>query len=519
MAVSGGADPMKRVPTIVIIMLLLPALMPARGKCIDPHGRGLPRILFNDDGDDLKSPAYGLSGLWVPAGQRPPVQPVRTVADCLGYRIAPLTGTPAKGLSYCGNFGVPVWDLPPARLAALGGDPLLPVVQFWRQEGRVFFFSMRMNDYHHSWSNAAHNWDEFRRSHRHWFLKPPSDDEWRSQFLPWIEGRGPQPKFAPEWLAYDYAIPAVRAHFLDQLREACRRYDLDGAELDWLRYPSLFRAGEVNAATLTAFVGEARAILDAAAKRRGHPLRLVSRVPDSPDKARAVGLDVEAWLKAGWLDAVIAGHGGTFSANELDQWVGLAHRHQVPVYGVLDRMNFRGKAFARYGSAETLRAAVATLWRKGADGLYFFNYYLPDEYPLLREFADHTQLARLPKEYFLDANHGTAFNNTVSNGPLPVGMKAGATASSSLLIADDPAKARDLRLELVWEGAPELTPPAVHLNGHPLHSLQIERRNTGCVVWGSAAELKKALRLGQNQFVFSASTAAVLVSLSVATVP
>ena len=500
-------------------MLLLPALVRAQGECIDPLTRGLSRILFNDDGDDLKSPAYGLPDLWVPAGQRPPIQSVRTVADCLGYRIAPLAGTAAKGLSYCGNFGVPVWDLPRARLAALGSDPLLPVIQFWKRDGRVFFFSMRMNDYHHSWSDAAHNWDDFRRSHRHWFLKPLSDHDWQSRFLPWIEGRGPQPKFAPESLAYDYALPEVRAHYLDQLREACRRYDLDGAELDWLRYPALFRDGEVNAATLTAFVGEARAILDAAAKRRGHPLRLVSRVPDSPDKARAVGLDVEEWLKAGWLDAVIAGHGGTFSANELDQWVALAHRHQVPVYGVLDRMNFRGRAFARYGTPETLRAAVATLWQKGADGLYFFNYYLPGEYPLIGEFADRTQLASLPKEYFLDANHGTAFNGTVSSGPLPVGMKAGSTASVSLLVADDPTRSSDLRLELVWKGTGEHEPPAVHLNGHPLHGLRVRRCETGCIVSGSVSELRTALRLGQNQFVFSASTAASLVSLSVAVVP
>ena len=413
---------MKRAPILAVALLLWPALPQAHSECIDPVSRGLPLILFNDDGDDLKSPAYGLPELWLPAGEKPPIQPVRSIADCLDYRIAPLTDTPAKGLSYCGNFGVPVWDLPRARLAALGSDPLLPVMHFWRREGRAFFFSMRMNDYHHSWSNAAHNWDEFRLAHRHWFLKPPSGDDWQSRFLPWIEGRGPQPKFAPESLAYDYAIPEVRAHFLEQLREACRRYDLDGAELDWLRYPTLFRNGEENAAALTAFVGDARAILDAAAKRRGHPLRLVSRVPDSPDKARAVGLDVEEWLKAGWLDAVIAGHGGTFSATELDQWVALAHRHQVPVYGVLDRMNFRGKAVARYGTPETLRAAVATLWQKGADGLYLFNYYLPAEYPFISEFADRTRLARLPKEYFLDANHGSAFNGTVSSGPLPVGM-------------------------------------------------------------------------------------------------
>jgi hypothetical protein len=505
--------------SVLVAVGMSASLTQAMGQSIDPASHGLPRILFNDDGDDLRSPAYGLPDLWVPAGEKPLIQPVRSVGDCLGYRIEPLVRTTAQGLAYCGNFGVPVWDLPPARLAALGGDPLLPVIQFWRREGRVFFFSMRMNDYHHGWSNAAHYWDDFRRSHRHWFLNPPSDHDWQTQFLPWLEGRGPQPKFRPEALAYDYALPAVRSHFLDTLREACRRYDLDGAELDWLRYPTLFRDGEVNAAALTTFVGEARAILDAAAKRRGHPLRLVSRVPDSPEKARAVGLDVEAWLKAGWLDAVIAGHGGTFSANGIEQWVALAHPHQVPVFGVLDRMNFRGKAFARYGTPETLRAAVATLWQKGADGLYFFNYYLPSEYPHLREFAERAQLARLPKEYFLDANHGPAFNGTVSSGPLPVAIKAGSNASVSLFVADAPTPSSELQVELVWQGAADFAPPQISLNHHPLTGLWIERGPTSCVVTGGSAVLKQALRLGQNQFTFSASHPATLASLSVRIVP
>jgi hypothetical protein len=500
-------------------MLLLAALLPTQGEGIDPASHGLPRILFNDDGDDLKSPAYGLADLWVPDGPRPPIQPVRTVADCLGYRIAPLAGTVAKGLSYCGNFGVPIWDFPPARLAALGDDPLLPIIQFWKRDGRVFFFSLRMNDYHHSWTNAAYLWDDHRRKHRHWFLQPPSDTDWQTQFLPWLAGHGRQPSFKPEALAYNYALPGVRAHFLSTLREACRRYDLDGVELDWLRYPSLFREGEVQGAALTAFVGEARAILDAAAKRRGHPLRLISRVPDSPDKARAAGLEVEVWLKAGWLDAVIAGHGGTFSANELDLWVALTHRHQVPVYGVLDRMRFRGKTFARYGTPETLRAAIATLWQKGADGLYFFNYYLPGEYPLLGEFADRTQLARLPKEYFLDSNHGTAFNGTVSSGPLPIALKAGATATVCLFLADAPAPASSLQLELVWQGASGFAPPSICLNGRALTGLHINRSPASCIVSGTSPELLQTLRLGQNQFTFSATNPVTLTSLSVRLVP
>ena len=139
--------------TILLAVGMSASLLLAQSEGVDPASRGLPRILFNDDGDDLRSPAYGLPDLWVPAGEKPLIRPVRTVGDCLGYRIEPLARTDVAGLAFCGNFGVPVWDLPPARLTALGRDPLLPIIQFWKQEGRAFFFSIdrkstRLNSSH-----------------------------------------------------------------------------------------------------------------------------------------------------------------------------------------------------------------------------------------------------------------------------------------------------------------------------------------------------------------------------------
>ena len=52
-------------------------------------------------------------------------------------------------------------------------------------------------------------------------------------------------------LRLDYSKPQVRKHYLDTFCEACRRYDLHGIELDWLRSPVL----------MTAFVRESRAIV------------------------------------------------------------------------------------------------------------------------------------------------------------------------------------------------------------------------------------------------------------------
>ncbi len=304
--------------------------------------------------------------------------------------------------------------------------------------------------------------------------------------------------------AYDYSHAEVRTYFLRILSEACRRYDLDGVELDWLRNPFFFREGEMsemNVATMTAFVHDARTIVDEAAKRRGHPIRLVARVPVTPEQSLACGLDVEAWLKAGWLDAVIAGDGSTFSSCRLELWVALAHRHGVPVYGVLEPRNPHN--IPRYGSPETLRAASATLWEKGADGLYFFNLYKPDHIALIDELADRARLARLPKEFFLEGSFYGKDDLLVAAGPLPLEITSATVAKASLFIADEPAHAREVSLEMQFSGAIE--PPEITLNRHPLKGLTPRRGASGLTLTLSSAALKKALKRGLNDFSFTSA--------------
>ena len=480
--------------------------------------RGLPRILFNNDSDDLKFPAYPehhAEGVWVPEGKYLPLPKITSLEDYLALRIGALAKTKTQGLAYCGNFGVPVWELKRDHIAALGDDPLQPILQFWKQGGRKFFFSVRMNDTHHGWLNWPHLWDDFTLTHRHLFLKPPTDKVWETELLPWIEGKAKKPAISPSSLAFDYARAEVRAHYIETLREACRRYDLDGVEFDWLRYPDLFRKGEVNVATMTDFVRETRAVLDEAGKRHGHSLRLVARVPVTPEQALAAGLDVEAWLKAGWLDAVIVGPGTSFSSCPLERWVALAHGYGVPVYGSLERQN--RNHVPRYGSPDTLRAAVATLWSKGADGLYFFNFYLNEEMPQLDEFAERAGLARLPKEYFLESG---GFNNlTEGGGPLPLTLKPGTPATVHLVIADDPAEAKATSLEIVFKTEGELETPEITLNGRPLRELKSARGKANITFTLNSAALKESLKRGANAFSFTSAGSATLTSLSVRVEP
>jgi hypothetical protein len=542
---------MKHTLKLLTALLLAPLATQAAEPSADLlEDRGLPHILYNNDSDDLKFPAYPEyhDALWAPLGSIPlPV--IRSLDDYLASRIGPLAKTKTQGLSYCGNFGAPVWELKRDQIAALGDDPLQPILQFWKRDGRKFFFSMRMNDDHHSRANWAHLWDDFRRTHRHWFLKPPTDTEWETQYLPWLEDKTPP---APgEWIAkvktrpkvlgigqqpaiwdglrYDYSKQEVRTHYLELVREACRRYDLDGVELDFMRGPKYFRDGEVDAATMTAFVTEVRAIVDESAKSHGRPIRLVARVPDRIAGALAFGLDVEAWLKKGLLDAVIPGEGNHFDNTKLEEWVELAHRYHTPVYGP-----FKDLTPPRRGTPESYRAAAATLWEKGADGLYFFNYYNRDKMPLIDELADRAKLASLSKEYQIEA---LPFN--------PLTLKPGTPATVQLLICDDPAKAKETSLEVVFKGEGEFEPPKITLNGHPLSEMKSTRGKVvptrGLIMYPSneanlkstsdkadipvtfvtlsSADLKKTLKRGTNDFSFISPASATLTSLNVRVVP
>ena len=110
--------------------------------------------------------------------------------------------------------------------------------------------------------NHVKAWISLRMNDGHYGDKPdhPSHNAlWRSH---------------PQWrLAYglDYEQPEVRKYYMKLIREVCTRYDLDGLELDFLRFWLYFRDGRQHEGVklMTALVKEARVITRGAAKRLG----------------------------------------------------------------------------------------------------------------------------------------------------------------------------------------------------------------------------------------------------------
>jgi len=204
----------------------------------------------------------------------------------------------------------------------------------------------------------------------------------------------------PEWRlsngALDYERPAVREHYMKLIREVCARYDLDGLELDYLRFWLYFRPGREHegAKLMTAFVEEAREATEAAAKRLGHPVALAVRVPSTPWIARRHGLDAVAWAKAGLVDLVIAASWWA-SANSdvpIETWKGLLSGTDVPVALHLEDGIDSGASGRRTMTHEEMRGLITSGWHRGADAVYFFNLFTGPYQRWARE--DHDQLVR-----------------------------------------------------------------------------------------------------------------------------
>jgi hypothetical protein len=95
--------------------------------------------------------------------------------------------------------------------------------------------------------------------------------------------------------ALDYGLAPVREHFLAMATELVTGYDIDLLELDFIRFAFLFRRAEAYTQrhVLTAFVRDLKELCHREGERRGRPLYLSARVPDSVELGLRVGIDLE----------------------------------------------------------------------------------------------------------------------------------------------------------------------------------------------------------------------------------
>lgn len=181
------------------------------------------------------------------------------------------------------------WQYGVALLHAQGVDPYAVWFDECRSCGLSPWLSVRMNDVHfvNDAADAMHSefWchhPEFRR------VPGSSGDDWNAAAL-------------------DFAHPEVRAYWKAFLKELLEKYDVDGIELDWMRFGHHLTPGRERelSACLDEVVEAAKKLATAAAVRLGHPVLVSVRVPSRPEESLRRGMDFETWAKKKWIDWLI----------------------------------------------------------------------------------------------------------------------------------------------------------------------------------------------------------------------
>jgi len=262
------------------------------------------------------------------------------------------------------------------NLWLLNRGRMIDHLQVWldrcRHHGIEAWLTMRMND--------AHGLKEYAQrlsgedGYDGWLLLCPSKF-WKEH----PEFRRAPYRWERSWEgAYDYAHEAVRAHYLSFIGEVCERFDMDGLELDWMRWGMNFKPGHENAgrAILTDFMRQVRKMADAAAARLGHPVRIGVRTPAEPAVGWSLGYDAPGWVREGLVDQLVLGSfGGNSNFDvKVEEWRLLTDNKARLIVQA-------GGAYQPYphfpgpltGHDSLQRGVCANALHRGAEGVYLFN--------------------------------------------------------------------------------------------------------------------------------------------------
>ncbi len=271
------------------------------------------------------------------------------------------------------------------RLDALGTDPLAMMVDYCHDHNLEIFWSMRMNDTHDSGNSLL--FCQWKQDHPDYLVGT------KGKRLPYGANR---------WSSVDYGVPTVREKVFRILADVCRRYDVDGIELDFFRHPVLFKpqmtgkpVTQAHCNLCTDLLRRVRAMTEEVARRRGRPLLIGIRVPDSVAYCKAIGIDLQRWLADDLIDLVTGG--GYFKLEPWENLATLGKRYDVPTYACLVKRRIQSSGEPEGTTAPQIwRGEAYTAWQAGISGIYTFNRFNPDD-PIFRELGDPPQLAAMDR--------------------------------------------------------------------------------------------------------------------------
>lgn len=267
--------------------------------------------------------------------------------DRLVYCAWARFGSPVPGFKSC-DYEERIQEISPGfdKLHRAGGDQLAILLDRCHQHGMQFLVCLRMNDRHGIAQKAK------------FYVENP---DLRLDGYPG---------------GLDYKHERVRLGVLAFIKEVLDRYDVDGIELDYLRWCHVFQSDEAveNAHLLTDMTRKARAIVDAAAERRGRKKLLLSaRVPQTFAECHRLGFDIRTWVQEGLLNYICPSDFFHSDFNmAVDQYVELCRGTGCQVFPAIHpliQVNHPANiAPANY------RALARSYYAAGATGIATYNY-------------------------------------------------------------------------------------------------------------------------------------------------
>jgi hypothetical protein len=255
-----------------------------------------------------------------------------------------------------------------------GGDVVKVFLDRCRLRQQAAFVSFRLNDAHHKeWVNAkpgqkrgrvAMSVTKFYRDHPEYRIGPKVGSA-QFQVLNW-------------------AHPEVPARKLALLTELCENYDLDGVELDFMRFYSFFprdqsTTGAQRRDIITAFVRSVRGLLDRTT-RDGRHRWLCVRVPGFVSAHDPMGIDMAALAAAGAEMVNLSASYFTTQQMEVAEMRRLAP--DAALYVEMCHSTWNGKKPApgydvfpfRRTTPEQFATTAHLAYARGADGVSVFNF-------------------------------------------------------------------------------------------------------------------------------------------------
>ena len=285
-------------------------------------------------------------------------------------------------------------------LAERNTDHLKISIDFCRKNKMEVFWQLRMNDTH----DGSENWygplmfktNTIKRDHPQYLLSSPNC----------------KPKCGA-WSAVNYALPEIRNLALSFIEEILDNYDIDGINLDFFRHPIFFKstseckkASQEEMQHMTDLIRRVSLMMEEKGREKNKALLLAVRVPDSVEYSKTIGLDIEEWMKNGYIDILITS--SYFQLNNWEYSVTLGHKYGVKVYPSLDEIRIKERyAKNQRQTLKCYRARAMNAFSSGADGIYLFNYkprdiegFSGENIVAYNEIGAVETLSGKPKTYF-----------------------------------------------------------------------------------------------------------------------